>query len=144
MDRVIKLIELKCNVDDMTGEAISFAIERFYELGATDAYTIPIGMKKSRPGILINVCCEEQKKDALIDAIFKYTTTIGVREYSLFGHSLDRRIETLDTDLGTVRYKVSEGHGVEKVKFEYDDLAMIAEENGITLDEAIRRLKAQN
>ena len=51
--------ELSCNVDDMTAEDIGFAMERFYEKGALEVYTIPVGMKKNRPGTLLRVVCEE-------------------------------------------------------------------------------------
>lgn len=74
------IVELSCNVDDMTAEAVGFAMERFFESGALEVYTVPIGMKKSRPGTLIRVMCREEDKQTLVSRIFKYTTTLGVRE----------------------------------------------------------------
>ena len=53
------VLELSCNVDDMTAEQIGFAMERLFDGGALEVYTIPIGMKKSRPGALIRVMCRE-------------------------------------------------------------------------------------
>lgn len=131
-----KICELSCNVDDMTAEAVGFAMERLFEEGALDVYTIPIGMKKSRPGILIHVMCREADKEKMIQTIFRHTTTIGIRESGLSRHVLDRQIETLDTPYGSVRYKVSSGYGTERRKYEYDDLARIAKEKGISLSEA--------
>ena len=141
MAEIKRLTELKCNVDDMTGEAISFAIERFYELGAHDVYTVAVGMKKSRPGILIHITCAEENKSALIDAIFKYTTTIGVREYPIIAHTLERRIETVDTELGAVRLKISAGHGVERRKPEYEDISNIAKRENLSIDEVLTTVK---
>ena len=94
-----EIYELSCNVDDMTGEAIGFAMDRLFEAGALDVYTMPIGMKKSRPGNLIYVMCRENDREMIIQTIFKYTTTIGIRENMLRRYVLDRRIETVDTCL---------------------------------------------
>ena len=74
------ICELNCNVDDITGEAIGFAMDRLYEAGALEVFTVPIGMKKSRPGILIHVVCREAEKETMLQVLFKHTTTIGVRE----------------------------------------------------------------
>jgi uncharacterized protein (TIGR00299 family) protein len=132
-----EICELSCNVDDMTGEAIGFAMDKLFEAGALDVYTVPIGMKKSRPGILIHVMCRESDKEAMIRAIFKHTTTIGIRESNLCRYVLDRHMETVETPYGVVRYKVSSGYGVERKKFEYDDLSRIAKENNISIAEAV-------
>ena len=127
--------ELSCNVDDMTAEEIGFAMERLFEGGAHEVYTVPIGMKKSRPGTLIRVICREQDKEKMVGLLFKYTTTIGIRETSTRRYVLDRRIETVDTPYGEIRRKVSAGYGVSRTKYEYDDLSRIAKEQNISLDE---------
>lgn len=131
-----EICELSCNVDDMTGEAISFAMERLFEAGALDVYTVPIGMKKSRPGVLINAMCRDSEREAVIRAMFRHTTTIGIRESRFRRYVLDRRIETVDTPYGVVRCKVSSGYGVMRRKYDHDDLARIAEEKDISLSDA--------
>lgn len=125
--------ELSCNVDDMTGEDISFAIERLFEGGAREVYVIPIIMKKSRPGNLIRVMCTERDKENLVKLIFKHTTTIGIREVETKRYILDREIKKVDTEFGETRVKESSGYGVTRKKFEYDDLAKIASENNLSL-----------
>lgn len=132
-----EVCELSCNVDDMTGEEIGFAAERLFDAGALDVYTIPIGMKKSRPGILIRIMCRKADKETMIQTVFKYTTTIGIRESMLQRYVLDRHIETIETPYGTVRSKVSSGYGVERRKYEYDDLSRIAREKGMSIPEVI-------
>lgn len=127
---------LSCNLDDMTAEGVGFAAERLLEAGALDVYTIPIGMKKSRPGVLLQVICRPRDREALTEAMFRHTTTLGVRESACRRHVLDRRVETLDTPWGPVRRKTSGGHGVCRTKYEYEDLARIARERGVSLDEA--------
>lgn len=137
-DKADIVLELSCNVDDMTAEAISFAMERFFEAGALDVYTIPIGMKKSRPGTLICVMCREQEKEALIQQIFQHTTTLGVRESITHRHVLKRDIVKIQTPYGEVRRKDSSGYGVKRSKYEYEDLSRIAKETGISLQEAAK------
>lgn len=128
--------EISCNVDDMTAEEISFASERLFENGAKEVFTVPIGMKKSRVGTLISVLCGENEKENIIKALFRYTSTIGLRETEVTRHILDRKLETIQTPFGVVRTKTSSGYGVTRRKYEYDDLARIAKENDTSIDGA--------
>ena len=128
--------ELSCNVDDMTAEAVAFAVEKLLAGGARDVYTVPVGMKKGRPGTLIRVLCRREDTEAIVRLIFRHTTTIGIRAASLGRYVLERRIETVDTPYGPVRRKVSAGFGVERVKYEYDDLSRLADRQGISLEKA--------
>lgn len=131
-----EIYELSCNVDDMTGEEVGFAVERLFAAGALDVYTIPIGMKKSRPGVLIHIMCYKADRETMIRTAFKYTTTIGIRESGLSRYVLERHIETCETPYGAVRCKVSSGYGVERRKYEYDDLSRIAREKDISISKA--------
>ena len=141
-DKADVVSELSCNVDDMTAEEIGFAMEQLFAGGALEVYTIPIGMKKSRPGTLIRVMCREQDKEKILALIFKHTTTIGVRETQTQRYVLERKITAVDTLYGTVRRKDSTGYGVTRSKYEYDDLAKIAKERGMSLPELIRQLES--
>lgn len=134
-DRTDTVSELSCNVDDMTAEAIGFATERLFEGGAFEVYTVPVNMKKSRPGTLIRVICAEADKEKIVGLMFKHTSTIGVRETVTRRYVLNRRIETVQTPYGEVRRKVSDGYGTSRTKYEYDDLARIAKERNVSLDE---------
>ncbi len=136
------IVELRCNVDDMTGEAIGFALEQLLGSGALDAFTVPVGMKKSRPGVLITVLCREEKKEAMVHLLLKHTTTLGVREFPCRRYALSRTMEVVNTPFGPVRKKVSSGYGVRREKLEYDDLAKIAKEQNISLAEALDQIGA--
>ena len=125
--------ELSCNLDDMTAEAIGFAKEEFLAAGAIEVYSVSVQMKKSRPGVLLTVMCREKDKDRLVNLIFKHTTTLGVRENVSKRYTLSRSFETIATPYGEVRKKVSEGYGVTKEKYEYEDLARIAREQNLSL-----------
>ena len=131
-----KVYELSCNVDDMTGEEVGFAMERLFEAGARDVYTIPIGMKKNRPGILIRALCVAKDKEKLVEAMFRHTTTIGIRECALDRYILNREIVKTETPYGEIRRKASSGYGAKREKIEFEDLARIAREKGISLWEA--------
>lgn len=142
-DRSEKVTELSCNVDDMTAEQIGFAMERLFETGALEVYTIPIGMKKSRPGTLIRVICREEDREAMVRSIFRHTSTIGIRETSQRRYVLDREIRTVETELGEVRQKISRGYGVIRSKYEYDDLARIAREKDMSVEEVRERISGE-
>ena len=135
------IIELRCNLDDMTGEEIGFALEQLLGAGARDVFTTPITMKKNRPGILLTVICSEADKDKMVTVIFKNTTTIGIRETICNRYILDRDEETLNTPLGQVKEKRVTGYGVQRSKLEYEDLARIARNTGMSLKEVKDTIK---
>ena len=132
--------ELNCNVDDMTAEEIAFALERFFDAGALEAYTIPVNMKKNRPGTLIRVICRPADKEELIRKIFRHTTTIGLRENPTHRRVLRRSFSEAETPWGPVTVKRSEGYGAERIKIEYEDLARIAREQDMSLAEVRERI----
>lgn len=138
-DKKEQVIELACNLDDMTPEELSFAMEELFRLGALDVYFTNIGMKKSRPGVILTCMCRADKRDEMLNCIFKNTTTLGVREYVCSRYELIRSIKTVQTRYGPVRVKTAEGYGAKRSKAEYDDLERLARENDTTPAE-IRKL----
>ena len=136
-----QVAELACNIDDMSAEDIAFAAERLMGEGALDVFTTAIGMKKSRPAVLLTVLCPISEKERFARLIFKYTSTLGIREKLCSRYVLERRVETRETPLGAVRIKKAEGYGVSREKYEYEDLAAIAAEKGISLESLRKMLK---
>jgi len=124
--------ELRCNLDDMTGEAIGFAMDLLLESGALDVYTVPIGMKKSRPGILLCCLCAAADTRRLSALMLRHTTSLGVRISGYRRVILPRTAGTVDTAFGPIRIKTAGG----VTKPEYEDLARIARDNDMTLAEA--------
>lgn len=139
-DKTDDISELSCNVDDMTAEDIAFAAEQLFEAGAKDVFTVPCGMKKSRPGTLITVLCDKIESERFAKLILQYTTTIGVRETAAKRYVLDRCEEKVQTRFGEVRKKVSSGYGVTRVKYEHDDLARIATEQDMSIEDVRKKL----
>lgn len=132
--------ELSCNIDDMTAEEMGFAAERLFEVGALDVFTAPICMKKGRPGMLLHVLCRDEQRSEIINAIFRHTSTIGIRETKRDRYVLTRRTETVKTQYGEVRRKVSFGYGADRCKYEYEDIARIARENDMSIRDVIDTL----
>ena len=128
-----KVAELVCNLDDMTAEAIAYAQQLLLDEGALDVYTTPIGMKKGRAGLSLTCMCHVSDKDRMLGLIFKHTTTLGVREYVNNRHALCKEHSEIQTKFGAVKLKISHGFGVRKSKFEYEDIARIARENGLSI-----------
>lgn len=135
------VVELACNIDDMTAEAIGFAMETLFASGALEVYTVPVGMKKSRPGTLLCVMCREAERDHMVELIFRHTTTLGIRENVSKRYTLSRTLETVHTEYGDVRKKTASGYGVTREKYEYDDLSRIARESGRSIAEIQRTLE---
>lgn len=135
------ITELMCTIDDMTPEAASFAVQKIIEGGALDVYTVPVSMKKGRTGLLFVTLCRPEERLKMAKLIFKHTTTIGIRWHDLDRFVLDREIEDVDTPYGIIRRKVSKGYGVERTKYEYDDLSRIADEKGISISEILKNIE---
>ena len=136
-----QITKLECNLDDMTGEDIGFATEQLLAAGARDVFTQPVYMKKNRPGILLSVICLPEEADRLAEVMMKHTTTLGIRRQDMSRYALRRRVETVSTAHGEVRVKRAAGMGAERVKPEYEDLAAIAREKGLSLDDVRREIR---
>ena len=132
---------LECNLDDMTGEDIAFAMERLFEAGARDVFTQPIGMKKSRPGVLLSVICLPQDADALAEVMMKHTSTLGIRRQDMSRYILAREEETVSTPYGGVRVKRACGMGADRKKPEDDDIAALAKKHNVPLSVIRESLK---
>ena len=127
-----RVCEFECNIDDMTSEELAFAAERLMEEGAKDVTLTPVVMKKGRPATMLTVMIpdDEDEKERMAGLIFRYTTTIGIREIISERYILDREEKLIDTPYGKVRCKFVSGFGAKRHKFEYEDLARIAKERG--------------
>lgn len=132
------ILELSCNLDDMSPEAVGFVMEELLAAGAVDVFTIPVTMKKSRPGLLLTCMCRESLREKILGLMFRHTTTLGIRESICNRYILDRSIRTIETPAGPVRIKDAAGWGTSREKYEYEDLARIARDREISLTGAAR------
>jgi len=137
-------IQLECNIDDMNPEFFGYVSERLFKAGASDVFFTNIMMKKSRPGIVLNVICETESADILKNIIFTETTSLGIRTFPFRKDTLARKFETIPTIYGIVNIKRSFYKDNEvSCKPEYDDCKRIAEEKGIPLKEVYSTILAE-
>jgi uncharacterized protein (TIGR00299 family) protein len=133
---------IETNIDDMNPQCYEYVMERLFSSGALDVYLTQVIMKKGRPGVLLTVLCGEDRKEDIIDILFKETTTIGVRFYEVARRVLKREIRRVKTESGTMRVKVSKRlDGTPKFSPEYEDCKRIAEQHKIPLIEVMKRAK---
>lgn len=121
-----QILELSCNLDDMTPESISYATTLLREAGALDVYTTPVYMKKDRPGILLTVLCNVTEESRFSKLILTHTSTRGVRIQPCYRRTLDAQFRKISTVYGEITVKISTGYGITKCKPEYEDVAAAA------------------
>ena len=99
------ILSMETNIDDCTGEALSFTLQQLLKEGALDAFCIPIYMKKNRPAYLLKVLCQPDDRAKMEAIIFHNTTTIGIRFQEMHRTKLDRRIIAVETPWGMADIK---------------------------------------
>ncbi|MBE9531429.1 MAG: LarC family nickel insertion protein, partial [Proteobacteria bacterium] len=122
-----QVVVIETNIDDLSPQIAGFVMERLFEAGALDVWFTPVQMKKSRPGLLLSVLANKDKKSAVEEVIFTESTSIGVRSYSVDRTVLERREIALETRFGKVSVKVSTlGGRVVNTQPEFEELKAIA------------------
>jgi uncharacterized protein (TIGR00299 family) protein len=140
---------LEANVDDSTPQVVGYTLERLFGAGALDAFTTPVQMKKSRPGVVITVLAKPQDEQRMAEILLSETSTIGVRTRHEQRIVLDREHVTLRSEWGPLRVKVARLNGVVKnFSPEYEDCRAAALAHGVplkqVLQEAVRLFIEQN
>ena len=127
---------LETQIDDLTPVAIAYTCEELFRIGAKDVFTMAIGMKKSRPGILLTVICSPDKLTDCEEVIFKETTTLGIRRFTQQRSILKRDIEQVNTEYGIIKVKIATiGDKIINVQPEYEDCATIARKSNLPWQE---------
>lgn len=135
---------LETQIDDLNPQAIGYVMQKLLGVGALDVFTQAIGMKKSRPGILLTVICRPEQVACCEAVLFQETTTLGVRRSDQSRSVLQRSIETVETGYGQVQVKVARGtqNQILNVQPEYEDCAQLAQKHQLPWRE-IHRLALQ-
>jgi len=132
---------LETQIDDLNPQAIGYVFEALFAVGAVDVFTQAIGMKKSRPGILLTVICHPEQLNSCQAVLFQETTTLGIRRFIQQRAILQREIQQIETKYGLVRVKVA-WMGTERVitnvQPEYEDCAELARQHNISWREIHR------
>lgn len=138
-----EIVILETNLDDATPQIIGHCMERLLAAGALDVYTVPIQMKKSRPGVLLTVLCDESRAAELERLIFAETPTFGIRRHRAQRTKLARRHETVSTPFGEIRMKLGEGGdvgggvGIRTATPEFEDCKAAALRSGVPLRDVL-------
>ncbi len=130
---------LEANIDDMNPQLFENVIDELLRKGALDVFITQIIMKKGRPGFLLTVLVEGTKKGIIEESIFRNTTTIGIRAYSVERSVLERRIITKRVKGIDIRFKLSYLNGkIINETPEYEDVKKLAREKNLTLKDTYR------
>jgi pyridinium-3,5-bisthiocarboxylic acid mononucleotide nickel chelatase len=128
------IMVLEANLDDLSPQVLAYAMERLLAEGALDVFSIPVQMKKNRPGALLTVLSKTEDANRLAKLIFAETTTLGIRRREEQRQTLTRRWETVDTTWGPVRMKIANMNGsISNYAPEYEDCRKLAEEKQVPL-----------
>lgn len=136
-------VELACNLDDSTGEALGYAMDRLLQAGALDVWFTPIQMKKNRPATKVSVLCRPQDADRLAMLLLRETPTLGVRRHFVSRSKASRVVHQVDTPWGPVRVKVKTLAGdAVSASPEYDDCSRLAAEAEVPLREVMEAARS--
>jgi pyridinium-3,5-bisthiocarboxylic acid mononucleotide nickel chelatase len=135
-------IVIETNIDDMNPQVYEYLIAKLMDRGAQDAYLTPIIMKKGRPAVLLSVLTDRSKTNAMLDTIFRETTSIGVRIQDVRRMKLSREMTEVETTYGRVKIKISKrGDEILTATPEYDDCRRIAEERQVPLKQVMEEAR---
>ncbi len=134
---------LETQIDDLNPQALGYVFEALFAVGAVDVFTQPIGMKKSRPGILLTVICHPENMLPCQGVLFRETTTLGIRRSTQQRAILQREIQSVQIEYGKVRVKVAwegqkQDNSITNVQPEYEDCAELARKYNIPWREVQR------
>ena len=138
---VEQMTMIECNIDDMNPEFYSHILDTLLCNGARDAFITPLVMKKNRPGVELSVLCTPADAGHISRILFRETTTLGTRQYTIDRTALQRETINVNTPYGTVKVKIAmlDGRPL-KSKAEYEDCARIAREHNIALREVYEQV----
>lgn len=124
---------LETCIDDMSGEALGFAMERLFAEGAVDVWFTPIQMKKNRPGVQLTVLCKDPSVEAMTRLLFRETSAIGLRKRRCGRAVMARTRKTVETPYGPVSMKECTYGDIRKASVEYEDARQASLSAGVPL-----------
>ena len=137
------IYKLESNIDDCTGDALGYVMERLMKAGARDVHYTPVFMKKNRPAYQLNVICKEEDIEKLEGIIFRETTTIGIRRQKMERSVLKRQVKTVKTSLGEARIKVCFMENGMRAYPEYESVRELCRKNGLSFQETYQRIEEE-
>lgn len=129
------IYKLESNIDDCSGEALGYVVEKLLSEGARDVHFIPVFMKKNRPAYQLNVICREEDIEKFEQIIFKETTTIGIRKQKIEMTMLKTELKIIDTSLGKAQVKICDLKNEKRIYPEYNSIVEICKKSGKSYQE---------
>ena len=127
---------IETNLDDVSPQVLGAVMQQLLAAGALDVWFTPVQMKKSRPGTMLSVLCDEDAVEKLADIIFSETTAFGLRVEKIDRLKLTRRFETVKTPNGEVSVKLGcKGERLLQIAPEFESCRAVAERAGVPLRE---------
>lgn len=131
---------LETCVDDTTGEALGYCMEKLFAAGALDAYFTPVFMKKNRPAYALTVLCREADIARMADLVFRHTGAIGLRSRVSERIVMQRENRKIATEYGEIDCKICRRGDLTKCKPEYESLREAAERSSVPLDKITEKI----
>jgi len=136
------LVELACDIDDMSPEYLAAVADRVRDAGALDLTLLAATMKRGRPGTRIEVLCRPADATRIEELLLIETTTIGVRRRAVRRRALPRELVRLSLLGHEINAKlVTLPNGRHRAKPEFADVQRVALATGRPLQD-ISRLAA--
>lgn len=129
------IYKLESNIDDCSGEALGYVVEKLLSEGARDVHFIPVFMKKNRPAYQLNVVCREEDIEKFEQIIFEETTTIGIRKQKIEMTMLKTELKIIDTSLGKAQVKIYDLKNEKRIYPEYNSIVEICKKSGKSYQE---------
>ncbi len=128
------MLKIEVSLDDMNPEFYGYIMDELFNLGINDVYIQQVIMKKNRPGQILNILCQEEIKDEVVNFLFKETTTLGIRYTPYTVYRLERKFISVKTEWGNIDVKLGVlGGEVVQISPEYSQCEVIARQNKIPL-----------
>ncbi len=139
-----QMLKVEVNLDDISGEWLGYVMDLLFEAGANDVFYTPIYMKKNRPGVLLQLLCNQGKLANIRDILLKETTTLGIRYYPLTVYRAERTFRSVQTEWGpvTVKEGLYNGQVIQRAP-EFEECKKIAKTNNIPLKKVYEQVWRQ-
>jgi uncharacterized protein (TIGR00299 family) protein len=131
-----RIVEIACEIDDMNPQLFGALMDRLHTAGALDVFYAPVQMKKNRPGTLVTILAAPERRELLTGILFAETTTIGVRYQEMMRERLERKLLTVETPVGPIRFKIASRNGrTVNAAPEFDDCERAAADRQLPIKE---------
>ncbi len=130
---------IETTIDDSNPQVLAGFMDLALERGALDVFLTPVVMKKNRLATKLTLMAELDRIDDLIAAVFRETSSIGVRYFPVERRALERSIKTVKVLGANIRIKVSRLEGKDaNIQPEFSDCLKLARKKGFPVKEILR------